>query len=343
MLLSIGTRVKFRHTGEEGVVSAILADGMVEVYLEEDDMEIPAFPEDLLPATPRLVQLSKPEPAKAPEPPPPATQYAILKSLGIQLAFVPENNPDGTVKQYEVFLINDTPSAVIHAWAFNLKDQPRDRGHGRLEPLSFQSLGFLLFDQLNDAPSYEIECWKITTQGTGPKLFRNLRIKPQQFFKNTRVAPLLNRQAQWYRIFETLDSSEAPQAKKEDLRDYAKSHAPRSSRNEDAYGDWRDTLPGVREYAEFVNEIDLHIEKLTERHAKLSNAEILRIQMAHFDAFMSKAIRLGVASVFIIHGVGKGVLREAVAQRLKGYPDVRNFFNEYHPKYGWGATEVLFE
>lgn len=64
--------------------------------------------------------------------------------------------------------------------------------------------------------------------------------------------------------------------------------------------------------------------------------------MSHFEAFLSKAVRLGVPSVFIIHGVGKGVLKDAISQRLKQHPNVAEFRNEYHPKYGWGATEVFF-
>lgn len=349
MLLSIGTKVKFRYTGETGTVSALLGDGMVNVYLEEDDMEIPAFPEDLMRVeTPPKGQ----ETAKViltPEPPAPKTpatieatpQYAILKSLGIQLAFLPQANPDGTIHRYEVYLINDTASPVLYSISLLLKDATQETKHGKLEPASYLLAGLLLFDQLNEAPAYEIECRRILTNGTGPRLFKNLRIKPQQFFKNTRLAPLLNKQVHWYRIFETLEPERKP-GKQEDLRTYTKENVQIAKKEESVYGDWRDTLPGVQEFAEFINEIDLHIERLTDRHQKLSNAEILRIQLGHFEAFLNKAIRLGVQNVFIIHGVGKGILRDAVAQRLRQRPEVAVIKNDYHPKYGWGATEVIF-
>ena len=350
MLIAVGTKVKFRHTGETGVITAMLEDGMVNVYLEEDDMEIPAFPEDLMRVetpsgrqqTARVIQVPDPLPPKAPVDLAAAPQYAILKSLGIQLGFLPQPNPDGTIQQYEVFIINDTNSPVLYACALYLKGSLQNRAHGKLEATSYASLGVLLFDQLNDMPTYEVECWRITTKGTGPRLFRNLRIKPQQFFNNVRLAPLLNQQVHWYRLFEDLESSAVPSAKKEDLRSYTKAHVKSPKDQEPIYGDWRDTLPDVQEFAEFVNEIDLHIERLTERHAKLGNSEILRIQMGHFEAFLNKANRLRIASIFVIHGVGKGVLRDAIAERLRRHPEVREFKNEYHPKYGWGATEVLF-
>jgi len=257
------------------------------------------------------------------------------------LAFLPKPDPDETVSRYETFLINDTASAVLFTSAFFLRDVLQERINGRLDPHSTRFLGFLFFDHLNDQPAFELECWKVTKTGTGPRLFRNLRIKPQQFFKNVKPAPLLEKEAHLFTVFENLESP-APREKKEDLRTYTKKNTPSPGEEEEIYGDWRDALPGVREYAEFVPEIDLHIEKLTELHAKLSNAEILRIQMSHFETFLAKAIRLGVPSVFIIHGVGKGVLRDAIAQRLRQHPNVLEYKNEYHPKYGWGATEVIF-
>ncbi len=350
MLLAIGTRVKFKYTGEEGVVSALLGDGMVNVYLEEDDMEIPAFPEDLMRVevaakrqeTAHVIKLPESPAPKMPPAQEPSTQYAILKSLGIQLAFLPQANPDGTIHRYEVYLINDTNSPVLFSIELLLKDSSGETKHGKLEPASFQLTGLLLFDQLNEAPAYEIECRRILTNGTGPRLFKSLRIKPQQFFKNTRMAPLLNKQVHWYRIFENLEPEAKQAEKKEDLRAYTKENVRLAKKDEPIYGDWRDTLPGVQEFAEFVNEIDLHIERLTDRYQKLSNAEILRIQMGHFEAFINKAIRLGVQNVFIIHGVGKGVLRDAVTQRLRQRPEVAIIKNDYHPKYGWGATEVIF-
>jgi dsDNA-specific endonuclease/ATPase MutS2 len=45
--------------------------------------------------------------------------------------------------------------------------------------------------------------------------------------------------------------------------------------------------------------------------------------------------------VYIIHGVGKGRLKEMIHARLKRHSDVEHFKNEYHERYGWGATEVI--
>jgi DNA-nicking Smr family endonuclease len=166
---------------------------------------------------------------------------------------------------------------------------------------------------------------------------KSLKIRPKSFFGSLRTAPLLNKQTHLYRLFEKPET--ARDAKEEHLKDYtAKNAKPRkfsASNNEQL------SLHDSAELAEFQLEIDLHIDKLHDNWEKLNNAEILKIQLSHFESFLNKAIRLGVSAVFIIHGVGKGRLKNEIATRLMQNPDVVTFKNEYHPRYGWGATEVL--
>ncbi|MCB0376102.1 MAG: hypothetical protein KDD04_09310, partial [Sinomicrobium sp.] len=50
MLYAIGSRVRLRFTGETGVVTAALEEGMLSIRLDDDpDFEIPAFTDDLEP------------------------------------------------------------------------------------------------------------------------------------------------------------------------------------------------------------------------------------------------------------------------------------------------------
>ena len=65
--------------------------------------------------------------------------------------------------------------------------------------------------------------------------------------------------------------------------------------------------------------------------------------MEHFDRFVDKALRLDVDRIYIIHGLGNGILKTEIHQKLEHVPFVRKFSNDYHPKYGYGATEVIFD
>lgn len=351
MLFAVGTRVKFLHSPDQGVVTALLDDNMVNVLLDGDDLEIPAFIEDLVRAEDyidhhpsvkaKIIPGKQEKTPPTPQRPAIETQYAILKSRGIQLAFDPIWKADGSTERYVIYLLNDTPYDVLFLCSLQLRDQTGRRQNGKLPALSFIQVGELLFDQLNDNPVVELECWRITTEGTGSRLHRQLRIRPKQFFSRLSTAPLLNRKVHLFKIFENLKESGLDPSRPEDLRTYTQRNA-RPAKSWDHHLQQR--FPhDIQEMAEFVPEIDLHIEKLLEKPAKLSNAEILNIQLRHFDAYMAKAIRLGVDRVFIIHGIGTGRLRDAIATRLLTMPEVTTFKNEYHPRYGWGATEVVLK
>jgi hypothetical protein len=154
MLYAVGTRVRLIHTGDEGEVVDMLDNGMVNVLLDDDDV-IPAFTEDLERVEPtkstphtkaKFVQGKKPKPIRAPERPPIVSQYAILKSLGIQLAFEPVLNSDATAQKYIVYLINDTKSDVLFRLTCSLHMVLHSDHNGKLDALSAQEVGVLLFD-----------------------------------------------------------------------------------------------------------------------------------------------------------------------------------------------------
>jgi hypothetical protein len=89
--------------------------------------------------------------------------------------------------------------------------------------------------------------------------------------------------------------------------------------------------------------IDLHIEKILDRHNHLSNAEILHFQLQEFEKWFELARLNQLPSMIIIHGVGKGKLKAEIHDLLKVKPGVKSFINQYSDFYGYGATEVFFE
>jgi hypothetical protein len=89
--------------------------------------------------------------------------------------------------------------------------------------------------------------------------------------------------------------------------------------------------------------IDLHIEKLVDSKRGMSNLEILTIQLNTFEKHMDIAIAHYQPSLIVIHGVGEGVLKNEIHQKLKFRKEVSRFENRYHPLYGYGATEIYFQ
>ncbi|MCF8244855.1 MAG: Smr/MutS family protein [Saprospiraceae bacterium] len=348
MLFAIGTKVKFRHTDDEGEVKALLDGGMVSVYLPKYDMEIPTHPDDLFRAEERLkhpvkakVVEGKKEVVKPVAPPVSfEMQYTILKSLGIQLVFEPIETKEEVPEKYTMYLLNDTRYDVVFELKLFLNSRGPQTWSSQLKSVSYQKLGEFLYDDLNESPEFEVECHWVTTEGLSPEDFKSLKIKPKTFFGNLRTAPFLNKPVHWYRLFEKPEKTE--ETSSEDLESYTKRHTKPVAKQNTSSTRRVFHVPDSNELAAFNPEIDLHIEKLTDNWRKLTSGDILKIQLSHFETFISNAIRLGVERVFVIHGVGEGKLRNAIATRLMQNPEINTFKNEFHHRYGWGATEVIF-
>jgi hypothetical protein len=89
--------------------------------------------------------------------------------------------------------------------------------------------------------------------------------------------------------------------------------------------------------------VDLHIEKLADDWHHLSNYEILSLQLRTFDKYYELAVAHVQPSLIVIHGVGEGILRDEIHDKLRLKKEVKSFVNQYHSAYGYGATEIFFQ
>ncbi|MEM8524026.1 MAG: Smr/MutS family protein [Bacteroidota bacterium] len=345
MLIAIGTRVRLRNTGDVGVVREVLGDDLFTIYLTELDMEIPAFSNNLERLDSKKgkgAQFVKGKQPKAkPAPPPIQTQYQILTKKGLLLAFHPLYSADDSIDAFDIYLINDTVADAIYNFELRLGNRALLRQSQKINNASFCALGQLTYAQLNDSPNIHLSCWKVTTNGTGVELKKHFKIKPKNFFTRLSTAPLLNRSVHLFTLFEQLDEVvNLPKKAQEDLLRYTQQNTEQRKKRSNNHF-YR--LHDVTEFAEFSGEIDLHIHELVDDPSAIEKRDIIKVQLRHFDDFLAKAIRLGRDRCFVIHGIGKGKLRNEIAQRLQHHPEVADFKNEYHPNYGWGATEIIFK
>ncbi len=345
MLLSVGSKVRFLHTPDTGVVTALLEQGMVQVKLDGTQIEIPVFADDLEHADPSIFVRTPKKQASAPPAAP--TELASALSLpaadpaGLHLAFDPVLRADATAEKYRIYLVNALPHRTIFHFQLRIDGEQIASEHGLLEAHSALRVGELFFDELNDNPEVFLDARRLSTQGSGPKQEHLLRIKPKRFFKQVQDTPFFPAPVHLFLLFPYLQDLQAAseQPPQEDLKTYTRQNVRPGIKQKLIE---RDTPHEVIEMAEFLPELDLHIERLTNAPESLSNAQVIQLQLRHFETYLDKAVRLGVERVFIIHGIGKGRLRDAIATRLINHPYVETFKNEYHPRYGHGATEVIF-
>jgi len=93
----------------------------------------------------------------------------------------------------------------------------------------------------------------------------------------------------------------------------------------------------------FGEEIDLHIDNVEFKGGKKDNKYALEYQLEALDAALDNAVLKGKVEIRIIHGIGKGKLKEEIHKVLTKHPHIKYFENTYHPRYGMGSTIVHFK
>lgn len=114
----------------------------------------------------------------------------------------------------------------------------------------------------------------------------------------------------------------------------------KSSQTENKDRSFRSYNPRPKKQSQ-VLEVDLHIHELLEFDSHLSDHEKLMHQLAVARHQIEKARRGHYKKVILIHGVGKGVLKEQIHEMLRGMERIE-FYDASLQKYGTGATEVAF-
>ena len=92
----------------------------------------------------------------------------------------------------------------------------------------------------------------------------------------------------------------------------------------------------------FEAEVDLHIGELVENIAGLSNHDMFNIQVEYFKKALESAISNDYRKITFIHGVGNGVLKNAIIKELDHYEGLENKMASIS-KFGVGAVDVIIK
>ncbi len=312
MQLPKGSPVLVTYSREKGKIIEWLSDDLALIQLDSSLEELPVEKYDLEPLAP----------PKAPG-----------ASAEIQLFFFPTS----IATQYQFALTHEGEGAFLFELHFHTHGGRSEKHRGLLEPGKGQILGLFEWSELNESPVFRVRAWPVTNQGTGEMRSKSVRPKAKRFAESPLHSPLFNRAGFAFPVFSLSDLLRQPQS---DLKRYTQERLAREE--EEAAPDYLllEVEPDLREILEFDPKIDLHIEALVDQPEVLPKERILPTQLQAFEQFMAEAHRLGIEKVFVIHGLGKGVLRNAIHKSLMNKAYVGNFKNEYHPSFGYGCTEV---
>jgi hypothetical protein len=334
MKFSIGDIVLLKRTGEEGRVVSLVSKDMIEV--EVSGTHFPVFLDEVdHPYLKWFTEKRKSKPPSAmhiddvPVEKPKGLGHGVAS--GFHLSFLPVFRFDefeDVVDKLKTYFINQTPHQLILQYECSSQSGSLFSHKTELQPFSHFYLHDIPFDEMHDQPRFS---WIIQQQHTKSKagsLSDTLRIKPKKLFEYINRIQQENNPMFHIKLADDFPVPsdaifEKHEIKKESVRSIVtalkteKKERPRS-------------------------EIDLHIEQLVENTTGLSNYEMLTIQLEAFEDAMNEAIRNHQQSLIVIHGVGKGRLKEEIHNILSSVVEVDFFQHDWNPRYGYGATEIFF-
>lgn len=333
MKFSVGDKVVMKRTGEEGHVTAYIDKEMIEV--EVNGINFPVHIDEIdHPYLKWFTEKKAPKKQSKPEQLPVEKIKSRPAKLarGIYLSFLPvfaRDEIEDIVEELKIYLLNELPQAIRFGYEVKSPDEGSIFKHeGKLHGFGDLYLHSIPYADMNDQPRFH---WKVTDVENDKMKEEEgiLRIRPAKLFEQ--INQLLKNNEATFSYLLTDGFVERP---KEEVR---------VKRPEPVVKKQFITKLNIAALSEQPKyELDLHIEKLVNSKGGLSNAEIVQIQLDHLRKYLQLALVHRQHSMFIIHGVGKGVLKEEVHRVLRETDGVDYFENRYHGRYGYGATEVRF-
>jgi hypothetical protein len=332
MKFSIGDRIILKQTGEEGHVTAYINQDMFEV--EVNGVSFPVYKDDI--DHPYLKWFTENKKKKTVQSIPdvlPLEKQQFRKpklAKGVYLSFMPEYKPDvfeDEVSFIKIYLLNELPSAVYFQYQVVDRNQQTVFKHeGKLHGFGHLYLHALPFEEMSEQPRFR---WELTDADDAANAVATdtLKIRPQKLFEHINTLLQSNEPTFSYLLVDTF----LPKPKEEKPDKFV---PPVKQNVAKPAKDWRASLPRF--------EIDLHIENLMPDTKGMSNADMLQIQLKALNSHLQAVISNRQERTIIIHGLGKGVLRDEVHKVLRQIPEVSKFSNEWQGQYGFGATEVWF-
>lgn len=328
-----GDKVFLIHLQEEAEVTRL--NGAEMVYVKVDGMEIPVYCTDItknIPVEKENVQPANREKKISGKDIPAVTKPPVKKSAsGVFISFEPVKDQAGEIEKFKVGLLNDTSLALSFRYRFFLAGNI----HFQLDKIVLPYQPFMLheidFDALNEMPSIDLHVRDVKNEIMKGDF--DQKIKPQNFFNKLGTSALTSAEAYIYKV-NTVSLEKNPVKREVKTihqfdADLLKLMMMDAAPNKDS-----ELSPGP-------GEIDLHIEALVSDHHSMNNSEMLHVQLAKFQQELDRAIGSGRHKFYAIHGIGTGKLKKEIHRILRHYKEVESFNNNYHPKYGYGATEIL--
>ncbi len=350
----VGDRVNFLNDKGGGVVKKIIDTRMVEVEIEEG-FNVPVLISDLVldfrtqPTrqqqmvdnvqkeikNQRIIEAETKNEARRSE----LRRFARnSEEEGVYLAFIPHDQQWLLTGLIDVAVVNNTPADALYS--FNLKEEGKysNIDYGSIAPFSKVVVEAISRDDIAhwcEGVIQVILCRDEMDFVCRP-LHAPFSLRTTRFFKDGSFVDsgLLGEKAMMISLatLVALKGSDTGYAKL--MEDgVMQPKANKDIMKKEAAIDKHQTQPG-----EAV--VDLHIGELVDNILGMSSSDIFRTQINYFKKMLDSAIENDYSKVTFIHGVGNGVLKNAIIEELKHYENTENRMAEIS-RFGVGAIDVI--
>ena len=341
MKYQVGDEILVLHSNEEGHIIEIMNNEMV--MIEVRGVKFPAYMDQIdFPYFKRFTQKKLFPEKKAPQklfvdqiPKEKLLKNASKEDAGVWLNLIPkfslDDFNDEIVETLKIFLSNKTRIEYNFVYEQSALGEVDFSIASTIAPFTDFYIHDIPFAVVNDSPQFSFDFSLTEQHKKKADHFESVvKIKSKQIFQKIETLKEDNKVSLDYELFHTYpDKAEDNHIAIDMLRNAGYKVYDASKIKEH--------IPAARSV------VDLHIEKLMDRHSHLTNAEIIHFQLEAFEKWFELAQLNHLPSMIIIHGVGSGKLKNEVHDLLKVKKGVKSFINQYSEFYGYGATEVFFE
>jgi hypothetical protein len=344
MKYQIGDRVMLMHSGEEGNLVEFINNKMVVV--DVDGVTFPVFLDQI--DFPYFKKFSEKKTDPGLKSPPkqriedirtekPSAKYAVAE--GIWLSFLPVFDKDvfdeDIVEYFRLSLVNQTADPIRFEYEFTRGGESSFSLRNEILPFGDIYLHDVPIEEMNDTPRF---VFVLMLKDQDPKRATHfeytLKVRAKQLFQ--RIEEMRSQQKAHF-TYLLLDQwpARVVEKQKNGLDVDLLKKAGFQVRSDKSRPDQFHPPP--------QSVVDLHIEKITDEWKRMSSFEILDAQLGTFSRHLDSSIAHHQPKLTVIHGNGSGKLRDEIHQLLRSRSEVKSFVNQFHPLFGYGATEIYLQ
>lgn len=332
--MKIGDKVSFKDEKLNGVILEILQNGRVLVELE-DGFTMETLQTQLVVTVPFIKQQIQTDVQEASSEPDTLTQKIPfdLNNNIVEFYATPSKADRVLTGSVDYLLVNGTPNVLLLIFGKRSNNNHTILYTGELNANSYVCLSTFKRSELINIESFYIQIL-IAADGDYKRPFtKDIAVELPElsqtknvesgFLSSSKKVILIN-----LNVADDIQIKDL--IKKFDSNQPVKTPEIKKNKKQQLLSDY-----------DISKEIDLHIEHLTGDSLNMTNSEMLALQINTFRKEMDNAIIKNYKQLIFIHGIGNGVLRNAIMNEIKNYADIKVFMAN-QAKYGTGALEIRF-